>query len=95
MLCDASLACLIRRQACFPLKEGESEQGPSDKDFLQQGLINIRMIEELKYLDENWVIKDPSIFRRYRHWLRIHEESIDPDFDHDKINFMKKPYSLN
>ena len=54
-----------------------------------------RIIEELKYLDEVWIIKDPSILRRYKHWISIHWASINADFGQDKVKFVQIPCSLN
>jgi hypothetical protein len=54
-----------------------------------------RIIEELKYLGEMWIIRDPSILRRYKHWIRIHEASINADFDRDKMKCIQIPCSLN
>lgn len=28
-----------------------------------------RIIEELKYLNENWVIRDPNLLRAYERWV--------------------------
>ena len=36
-----------------------------------------RVIEELKYLGEQWVINDPAISRRYKMWTQRHAESIN------------------
>jgi hypothetical protein len=35
-----------------------------------------RIIEELKYLGETWIIRDPSLLRRYKSWTKKHAEAI-------------------
>jgi len=35
-----------------------------------------RIIEELKYLGENWTIKNPSLLRCYRAWLYKNAQAI-------------------
>jgi hypothetical protein len=35
-----------------------------------------RVIEELKFMGETWVIHDPSLSRNYRRWLKINQEAI-------------------
>jgi hypothetical protein len=35
-----------------------------------------RVIEELKYLGETWIIRDPSLLRCYREWLHKNAEAI-------------------
>jgi hypothetical protein len=40
-----------------------------------------RIIEELKYLGETWIINDPSLKRRYLEWIRKNSESIALSFE--------------
>jgi hypothetical protein len=54
-----------------------------------------RIIEELKYLDEIWIIKDPSMLRRYKHWIRIHSESINLNAGQKIMELIYVPCSLN
>jgi len=53
-----------------------------------------RIIEELKYLNETWVMADPSLSRCFEQWLRKNAESLslaeqDPPSD-DKPFFSYK-----
>ena len=54
-----------------------------------------RVIEELKYLGEIWVIRDPSISRRYKQWVNRHFEYINLNFEAGTKGFFQIPYSLN
>jgi hypothetical protein len=54
-----------------------------------------RIIEELKYLGEIWSIKDPTILRRYEHWIQKHSELINLDFDRRTTQLIHIPYILN
>ncbi len=35
-----------------------------------------RIIEELKYLNENWVMRDPSLLRAYERWISRNARTI-------------------
>ena len=35
-----------------------------------------RIIEELKFIGETWVITDPSLKRNYERWLRVNAKAI-------------------
>ena len=35
-----------------------------------------RVIEELKFLGENWIFKDPSLSRAYNIWLKKNADAI-------------------
>ena len=35
-----------------------------------------RIIEELKFMGETWVIHDPSLLRNYKRWLAANSEAI-------------------
>ena len=35
-----------------------------------------RVIEELKFMGETWMIRDPGLLRNYRRWLRSNSEAI-------------------
>jgi hypothetical protein len=54
-----------------------------------------RVIEELKYLGEIWTIKDPSLLRRYEHWMRKHAESIHLHSGQKRAELIHVPYSRN
>jgi hypothetical protein len=40
-----------------------------------------RIIEELKYLGENWIFHDPSLNRSYRAWIRKNAPAISLSFE--------------
>lgn len=60
-----------------------------------------RIIEELKYLGETWVMNDPSLKRRYLEWTRKNSESIALSLETNQINlsplfkYKNIPQSLN
>lgn len=60
-----------------------------------------RIIEELKFIGETWVIKDPSLRRNYEHWLNINAEAIAlstmdiPMGNSEMFNLGNHPYVLN
>ena len=35
-----------------------------------------KILEELRFVGESWIIKDPSLLRSYRKWLRRNEVAI-------------------
>lgn len=41
-----------------------------------------RIIEELKYLGENWMFHDPALTRCYGTWIRKNAWSISLNFGH-------------
>ncbi len=60
-----------------------------------------RIIEELKFLGEMWIIKDPSLARRYAQWLQKNAAAIymidAVDDNHTETGFDYKgiQHSLN
>ena len=59
------------------------------------------IIEELKYLGETWIMKDPSLKRRYQEWIKKNSKSIAMSFKTEQTDLSPQftykdvPYSLN
>jgi hypothetical protein len=60
-----------------------------------------RLIEELKFLGETWMINDPNLLRCYRLWLRKNADAIalsltDTPANHSPLFTYKDiPHSFN
>lgn len=60
-----------------------------------------RIIEELKYLNENWVMKDPSLLRAYERWVRKNAHTISlslkdcKEFKRSSFHYRGIPCSLS
>lgn len=53
-----------------------------------------RIIEELKYLNENWTMKDPSLARCFNHWAGKHAEAL-ADQAESTFSYRGLPFSLS
>ena len=52
-----------------------------------------RIIEELKFLGEIVVFKDPTLLRRYKFWLEEHADAITLSTTGDMITSTSVPFS--
>ncbi|MFP4037398.1 MAG: hypothetical protein ACLFUE_07745 [Desulfobacteraceae bacterium] len=53
-----------------------------------------RVIEELKYLNEIWTMKDPSLARCFNQWVRKNAQALDYQ-DKSTFSYMGMPFSLS
>jgi len=60
-----------------------------------------KMIEELKLIGENWIMKDPGLSRCYHIWIERNQSAIWPettrgiDPKRPSFNYRGMPHSLN
>jgi len=60
-----------------------------------------RIIEELKFIGETWVIKDPSLKRNFEQWRHLNAQAIalstmsEPMEDLKRFHLRISPYCRN
>lgn len=55
-----------------------------------------RILEELRFIGENWTITDPSLLRSYRNWLRRNALALqEQEFHRSRRSLVCPPPSVN